>query len=287
MTPWRNFFLRPPLRQLCVAAAAVLDAFTRQRYPVALAPDAADTPAPIVQVYGARCKGWLGAFAIHTWIAVKPAGARSYTVYQVLHGRLHTRGSVVTIRRQAADAPWFGRVPTLLAERRGPGVEALIERIDNAARSYPFPRYYDAWPGPNSNTFTAYVARAVPELELLLPPTAVGKDYPCERALGLLRGAHGWHWSLAGALGVRVSGIDGVEVNLLGLVFGFDPFAAALKLPLLGRLGAAQAPRARRRAMPAAPLAHQPPYSHGDAAIVNGRNGSRYVASTTRRMTIA
>jgi hypothetical protein len=33
------------------------------------------------------------------------------------------------------------------------------------------------WPGPNSNTFTAAVLRAVPELAILLPPNAIGKDF--------------------------------------------------------------------------------------------------------------
>lgn len=30
---------------------------------------------------------------------------------------------------------------------------------------------------------------------------------------------------------------EGVEVNLLGLTFGLDPFGPALKLPGLGRVG--------------------------------------------------
>ena len=41
--------------------------------------------------------------------------------------------------------------------------------------------------------------------------------------------------SLAGLLGVAVSGVDGLEVNLLGLNFGVGP--SGLKLPLLGRVG--------------------------------------------------
>ena len=31
-----------------------------------------------------------------------------------------------------------------------------------------------------------------------------------------------------------------VEINLLGLTFGIDPFSPALKLPLIGRIGAAR-----------------------------------------------
>ena len=42
---------------------------------------------------------------------------------------------------------------------------------------YPYANTYSLWPGPNSNTFTAWIARAVPELETDLPATAIGKDY--------------------------------------------------------------------------------------------------------------
>ena len=53
----------------------------------------------------------------------------------------------------------------------------MIERIEIAAREYPYASEYSAWPGPNSNTFTAWIGRAVPELEIDLPATAIGKDY--------------------------------------------------------------------------------------------------------------
>ena len=46
-----------------------------------------------------------------------------------------------------------------------------------AARSYPFAGEYRLWPRPNSNTFAAWVGRAVPDLRLDLPATALGKDY--------------------------------------------------------------------------------------------------------------
>jgi hypothetical protein len=32
--------------------------------------------------------------------------------------------------------------------------------------------------------------------------------------------------------------VEGLEVNLLGLTFGIDPFLPALRLPLIGRIGA-------------------------------------------------
>jgi len=84
--------------------------------------------------------------------------------------------SALVIRERQPDAPWFGSVPELYADKRGPGVGELIVRIDKAAREYPYSTTYTLWPGPNSNTFTAWISRAVPELQVDLPATAVGKD---------------------------------------------------------------------------------------------------------------
>jgi hypothetical protein len=203
-----------------------------------LAPDPATTPDAVVQVYGARCSRWRGHFGIHTWIAVKPDGARAYTIYEVMDSYFRRTGSAVAIRKRVPDARWFGNNPALLADKRGEGVDALIKRIDRAAREYPYAHEYVVWPGPNSNTFTAHVARAVPELEANLPPTAIGKDYLGVRLLAKAPSGSGFQVSLFGLLSVLVSGIEGVEVNVLGLGFGVDPFSPAVRLPLLGRVGA-------------------------------------------------
>ena len=205
-----------------------------------LAPDPATTPEAVVQVYGARCSRWRGYFGIHTWIAVKPAGAKAYTIYEVMDSYFRRTGSAVVMRKRAPDARWFGSAPELLADKRGEGVDALIKRIDQAAREYPYAHEYVVWPGPNSNTFTAYVARAVPELEADLPPTAIGKDYLGNRLLAKAPSGSGFQVSLFGLLSVLVSGVEGFEVNVLGLGIGVDPFSLAIRMPLLGRLGAAR-----------------------------------------------
>jgi len=240
--------MRRAIQLLCrsLSAAVMARAPSQERRatssaPVCLAPDPAATPEAVVQVYGARCSGWLGYFGVHTWIAVKPAGARAYTIYEVIDWRLRGSGSAVAIRRRAPDARWGGNVPTVLASKRGDGADALIERIDRAAREYPYAGEYAAWPGPNSNTFTAYVARAVPELGLDLPPTAIGKDYLGDRLYATAPSGGGFQLSLFGLLGVLASGVEGFEVNVLGLAIGIDPFSPALRLPLVGRFGAARA----------------------------------------------
>ena len=222
---------------LLVSRSASVDWRTASREPVGLAPDPAATPEAVVQVYGARAVRWRGYFGVHTWVAVKPAGARAYTVYELTGWRLRHADSAVVIHERPADGRWFGNEPELLADKRGPGVDALIERIDRAARNYPYAGEYSVWPGPNSNTFTAWIARAVPELEARLPPTAIGKDYLGNRLVASAPSGSGIQISLFGLLGMTASRVEGLEVNVLGLTFGIDPFLPAIKLPLIGRLG--------------------------------------------------
>ena len=207
--------------------------------PVGLAPAPGSTPEAVVQVYAARTWGARGAFGVHTWVAVKPEGANAYTVYEVIGWRLRYADSVVTIHRREPDARWYGNEPELLADKRGPEAEKLIPRIDAAARSYPYAQEYVVWPGPNSNTFTAWIARAVPELEVDFPATAIGKDFR-DTILGSAPSGHGGQLTLGGLFALTASSVEGLELNVLGLSFGLGP--SGLKLPLLGRLGPAKTP---------------------------------------------
>jgi hypothetical protein len=221
-----------------VYARANSDWRTASRTPVGLAPDPATHPEAVVQVYAARAFGWRGVFGVHSWVAVKPARAKAYTVYEVIGWKLRWDDTAVSIGERDADSRWFGNAPQLLAQMRGADAEALIPRIDKAARAYPYATEYSAWPGPNSNTFTAWITRQVPELRVDLPPTAIGKDYLGSSVFASAPSGSGGQFSVVGALGVTVSTVEGLEFNLLGLTFGLDPWPPAIKLPLVGRLGA-------------------------------------------------
>ncbi len=206
--------------------------------PAGLAPDPATHPEAVVQVYAARAFGWRGVFGVHSWVAVKPVRAKAYTVYEVIGWKLRWNDTAVSIAERDADARWYGNLPQLLAEKRGAEAETLIPRIDRAARSYPYPDEYSAWPGPNSNTFTAWITRELPELRADLPPTAIGKDYLGSSVIAAAPSGSGVQFSVAGVLAVTASTVEGLELNVLGLTFGLDPWPPAIKLPLLGRLGA-------------------------------------------------
>ncbi len=213
---------------------------TASREPVGIAPDPKAFRDAVVQVYAARVWGWRGYFAVHTWIAVKPTDAAAYTVYEVIGWRVFRGQSALVVHGRPPDARWFGAEPEVLFDRRGAGVDELIMRIDAAVRSYPFAETYRAWPGPNSNTFTAHVIRQVPELACDLPPTAIGKDYLAEGILAPAPSGTGVQVSLFGLAGFLVGRREGLAINLLGLVFGIDPGDKVLKLPGVGRLAMAE-----------------------------------------------
>ncbi len=147
------------------------------RKPAGIAPDPLRTEEAILQVYGADAWGWRGWFAIHTWIAAKRTGETSYRVYDVIGWRGYRGQPVMRITHDHPDRYWFGERPVVLKEHRGEGVDALIDAVDKAARAYPWKTTYRVFPGPNSNTFTGWVARQVPELELDLPLSAIGSGY--------------------------------------------------------------------------------------------------------------
>jgi Protein of unknown function (DUF3750) len=203
-----------------------------------LAPDPVLTPEAVIQVYAARAVSWKGVFSLHSWIAMKPPGAAAYSRYEVLGFGVKRGVPAVRIDRTGPDNYWFGARPAILLEHRGPRCEAMIEKIRAAVASYPYPHCYRAWPGPNSNTFVAYIARRVPELGLSLPAHALGKDFlPQGRLAAAAPSGTGFQFSLCGLAGVMLAREEGIEVNLLGFSFGLDMRAPALKLPLVGRIG--------------------------------------------------
>ena len=200
-----------------------------------LLPKPSQAPQAMVRIYAGRTGRWKGAFAHHSWIVVKEAGASRYTRYDKVGW-----GSPVRTDAWPADARWFGHEPELILAVEGEDAERLIPRIRAAVASYQYRGYgdYRAWPGPNSNTFVAHVMEEVPELGAALPPTAIGKDWrPGGEWLGLTPSRTGVRLSVAGLMGIEIGWIEGVEFNFLGLVAGLDIRRPALKLPGWGRIG--------------------------------------------------
>jgi len=162
---------------LLAGCASDKDWRTASREPAGIAPDPRTTPEAVLQVYGADAWGWRGWFAIHTWIATKRSGEDHYLVYDVVGWRLRHGAPVLQVRQDYPDRYWFGERPVLLKEHRGEKAEALIDALEVAVAAYPWKNEYKVFPGPNSNTFTAWVARKVPGIELELPFAAIGSGY--------------------------------------------------------------------------------------------------------------
>ncbi|MFR2533236.1 MAG: DUF3750 domain-containing protein, partial [Alphaproteobacteria bacterium] len=122
------------------------------RSSVGLAPLPEDEKGAVVQVYAARTYSWRGAFAVHSWVAVKPENAKTYTIYQVMGWYLRRGLPAVSVTQGIPDRRWYGSEPRLVGEVRGADAARAIPAIERAVQNYPYGRVYRAWPGPNSNT---------------------------------------------------------------------------------------------------------------------------------------
>lgn len=219
-------------------SAVAADWRTASRESAGIAPDPGVTREAVVQVYAARAVSWRGFFGVHSWIAAKPEGAPGFTVYEVIGWRILRGMPGVTISNRAADGRWFGALPEIIADLRGAQAKAVLDKLDGVVGRYPYVDQYRLWPGPNSNTFVAYVGREIPELRLDLPPTAIGKDYLTNGSIfAQAPSGTGYQVSLFGLFGMLAAAEEGFEINLLGLHFGIDPAGLALKLPIVGRIG--------------------------------------------------
>jgi hypothetical protein len=129
-------------------------------------PPASQHPAARVLVLSGRTGGWKGVLAVHSWIVVKRENATRWTRFDVVGW-----GNPVRVNGWAPDGRWFGSQPIVVADVQGKEAEWLIPKIEAAVKEYRFANAgdYRVWPGPNSNTFTATIMRAVPELATALP----------------------------------------------------------------------------------------------------------------------
>ena len=201
-----------------------------------LAPDPSKTPEAVIQAYSARAFNWRGLFSVHTWISVKSKNSSQYTVYQVIGWRTFHGLPALMMDKDIPDRYWFNQKPEVIFDLRGAEAEALIPKIEAAAKSYPYPGY-ELWPGPNSNSFPAYIARQVPELGLALPPNAVGKDFlPRFQFFAKAPSGTGYQFSVFGVVGILIAKKEGLEINLLGVVYGINPYSHAIALPGIGKI---------------------------------------------------
>ena len=199
-----------------------------------LLPSAQSVGEARVLLLASRVGRWRGIFAEHMSIVLKPAGATEWTRYDVVGW-----GSPVRRNDYAADAFWYGNKPRIVHEIKGDEATRLIPAIEATIAKYPFGKKgdYVIWPGPNSNTFVAWVVRHTPGFDAELSSVAVGKDY-LGPGLAMDRAPSntGYSFSAAGFVGATVALEEGVELSLLGSTIGIDFNDLAIKLPALGKM---------------------------------------------------
>jgi Protein of unknown function (DUF3750) len=211
---------------------------TASRESANLMPLAQDDEEAQVQIYSAKAFAWRGKLSVHTWIAVKEKGADSYVVSHVALWNTYRGGGVIALEKDLPDRYWYGAKPEIIFSASGAKAEKMIPQIYDAIESYPYPNFYSAYPGPNSNTFISYIMRNVSGFNTVLPSNAIGKDWIGKaQFFGITESRTGIQFSLYGMLGFTIGLIDGIEIDIIGLSFGVDFLRPALKLPIIGRVG--------------------------------------------------
>ncbi|OCW56797.1 DUF3750 domain-containing protein [Hoeflea olei] len=230
-------FVAPALASLGVRAASSHPGSWRSAdwSSAGLLPAATEQSEPAVYVMAARTGGLKGGLAVHSWIVTKPEGALRYTRYDKVGW-----GNPIRVNGYDADGRWYSNTPEILLALQGAEAARLIPKIEAAVKAYPHSGRgdYRIWPGPNSNSFVAHVLRAVPELGIVLPPEAVGRDYrPWGEFVTVTPDGRNVEFSLGGYAGLAAGTLYGVELRLGGLVFGLDVNRPGIKLPGFGRIG--------------------------------------------------
>ena len=160
---------------LFISACSNNDWRTASRQPAGIATTPNEDNRAIIEFYAADAFSWRGWFAVHPWIAIKEENAIKYQVYEVIGWQV--RQGLPAIRQYQTSTPdryWYGSKPELLLSIKGDKAAMLIPKIQKAIALYPWANEYSVFPGPNSNTFVAWIGLQVPELGLELPFSAIG-----------------------------------------------------------------------------------------------------------------
>lgn len=197
----------------------------------------------VVQLRCATLPSALRSVAIHYWFAVFTSDDKKWSRWEVWQnpGVVPTSWGHVHKDLMHPDFGVGGGTYRIHKEWRGRSARDIIAVL-NRPLEYPYRNKYHAWPGPNSNTYVAWIlkqARAPVDLH----PKAVGKDYLGPVGASLSPTRTGLQVD-SPVLGLKLGLKDGIEIHLLGLTIGLDLCPPALKTPF-GRLGIPESSYAR------------------------------------------
>ncbi len=205
--------------------------------PPRFTPHTAIPNEPVAQLcYGPLARP-ADAIAVHHWfLTFDPAEGRwhRWEIWQDADVRPPCWGHVH--EDLLAPDEWNGGPMRTHREWRGHEARAIMAALARSGE-YPDRDKYLAWPGPNSNTYPAWVLRQA-GVSAELGPLGIGRDYLGRFGAGLTTTRTGVQAETS-LLGAKVGLLDGAELHFLYFTFGIDLGCPALKTPF-GRFGFAK-----------------------------------------------
>jgi hypothetical protein len=202
----------------------------------AFTPRAATPTQPVAQLCCGPLDRPVNAIAVHHWfLTFDPAEGRwhRWEIWKDADVRPPCWGHVH--EDLLAPEEWGGPVRTE-REWRGDEARAILAALARSGE-YPDRDKYLAWPGPNSNTYPAWVLRQSGVSDDLTP-LGIGRDYRGRIGAGYTTTGTGVQAETS-LLGAKVGLLDGAELHFLYFTFGIDVVTPALKTPF-GRFGFAK-----------------------------------------------
>jgi len=179
-----------------------------------------------------RRRAWV---AVQYWFVIYEPGGGRWQRWEVWQYPGSGGDSWAHVHRNMMhpDANLGGGKCLLVREWRGAAAGRLVAAVRQSPH-YPCRQTYRAWPGPNSNTYVAWILRQA-KVSFDLGPKAIGRDYLGTFGAAITTTRTGIQVETV-PIGFKVGLIDGVEIHILAISLGIDFLRPAIKTPF-GRLG--------------------------------------------------
>ena len=156
----------------------------------AVRPSEADFEHEFVVTYkSARLPPWMpwySQFAEHGWFDVRDQDG--WTRVEVMNRSSGVQVAEIDLDAARADTRFGGRTVHVHAVYTGEAARVMVPVLLERAPAYPWVDDYAPWPGPNSNTFAAWLSREVPGLYLAGGAAHPGPGMPMVLMSGWIAG---------------------------------------------------------------------------------------------------